>query len=272
MTYYSRHLPHWQPLGKAIFLTWRLFGSLPQGVIAELQRHRNLSEGKTFLMADRELDSARTGPRWLNQASIARCVIDALYRENMSCTSTCSARSPSCPITFTFSSSHPFRSRGSQMVSKALLLARPISYSGKRADISGKTNRSTIEYEMAPNTIESEGISNRIPSPLASSRIPRTGRGRALPVGQPLLAVHERVALEADAPIHPSKSPLSHVRNVVAARQHASDPDGQPRVAVLLKLRDLRKVEITHLHGRDDHFERFFPGGAHGGAQQLDVR
>jgi len=80
MTYYARHLPHWQPPGRPIFLTWRLFGSLPEEVIAELQRHRNLSEGKTFLMADRELDSARTGPRWLNDASIARCVIAALYR------------------------------------------------------------------------------------------------------------------------------------------------------------------------------------------------
>jgi REP element-mobilizing transposase RayT len=80
MTYYYRHLPHWQPLGRPIFLTWRLFGSLPEEVIVELQRHRNLLEGKTFLMADRQLDSARTGPRWLNEASIARCVIAALYR------------------------------------------------------------------------------------------------------------------------------------------------------------------------------------------------
>jgi putative transposase len=79
MTYYARHLPHWQPLGRSIFLTWRLFGSLPQEVIAELNRNQNLSEGKTFLMADRELDNLRTGPRWLNEASIARCVIAALY-------------------------------------------------------------------------------------------------------------------------------------------------------------------------------------------------
>src|SRR5690242_2955448 len=30
MTYYERNLPHWHPEGKAIFLTWRLFGSLPK--------------------------------------------------------------------------------------------------------------------------------------------------------------------------------------------------------------------------------------------------
>src|SRR5437588_11773829 len=29
MTFYRRILPHWQPEGKPIFLTWRLFGSLP---------------------------------------------------------------------------------------------------------------------------------------------------------------------------------------------------------------------------------------------------
>src|SRR5437588_8171297 len=29
MTFYRRNLPHWQPEGKPIFLTWRLFGSLP---------------------------------------------------------------------------------------------------------------------------------------------------------------------------------------------------------------------------------------------------
>ena len=32
MTFYRRNLPHWHPDGKAIFITWRLFGSLPKGV------------------------------------------------------------------------------------------------------------------------------------------------------------------------------------------------------------------------------------------------
>jgi hypothetical protein len=30
MTYYERALPHWQPEGAALFLTWRLHGSLPK--------------------------------------------------------------------------------------------------------------------------------------------------------------------------------------------------------------------------------------------------
>src|ERR1019366_2883690 len=30
MSYYERNLPHWQPEGAALFLTWRLHGSLPR--------------------------------------------------------------------------------------------------------------------------------------------------------------------------------------------------------------------------------------------------
>ncbi len=49
------------------------------------------------------------------------------------------------------------------------------------------------------------------------------------------------------------------------------EAEGSQRVAVLLKLRHFREIEITHLHGRDDHFERFFAGGAHGWAHHLDA-
>jgi hypothetical protein len=153
-----------------------------------------LSEGKTFLMADRELDSARTGPRWLNDAGIARCVIAALYRgehELHQYVLRAFAIMPNHVHVLIEPSVSLARITNGL---KGVLLAKPISYSGKRADISGKTNRSTIGYEMAPNTIESQGISNRIPSPPVSSKIPRTGHGRAPQVGQPLLAVHEGAA------------------------------------------------------------------------------
>ncbi len=40
MTYYSRNLPHWHPDGKTIFLTWRLFGSLPSAVLKRLESLR----------------------------------------------------------------------------------------------------------------------------------------------------------------------------------------------------------------------------------------
>ena len=32
LTYYERNLPHWQPEGAALFVTWRLHGSLARTV------------------------------------------------------------------------------------------------------------------------------------------------------------------------------------------------------------------------------------------------
>jgi hypothetical protein len=59
-------------------------------------------------------------------------------------------------------------------------------------------------------------------------------------------------------PMHPFILPCpspGHVRKVIAARQHASHVDGQPRVAVLLELGDFGEMKIADLHGRDDHFK-----------------
>ena len=55
---HERHLPHWQPEGAALFLTWRLHGSLPKTV--EILEHR--SPGKAFVAMDRKLDGAASGP------------------------------------------------------------------------------------------------------------------------------------------------------------------------------------------------------------------
>ncbi len=76
MTYYERHLPHWQPEDAAVFLTWRLTGSLPREkafLIAEGQ-----TAGKSFAAIDQELAKAATGPRWLEDSSIAQAVYEAL--------------------------------------------------------------------------------------------------------------------------------------------------------------------------------------------------
>ena len=74
LAYYKRHLPHWQPEGAALFITWRLCGSLPRtGEIPP-----KLSGGKAFAARDRELDSAAAGPRWLLDPRVAQCVVDAL--------------------------------------------------------------------------------------------------------------------------------------------------------------------------------------------------
>jgi len=75
MTYYRRHLPHWQPQGQDVFLTWRLHDSLPKNV----QTPPNLeSDGKTFVAYDRVLDQARTGPLWLKDARIAKCIFSTI--------------------------------------------------------------------------------------------------------------------------------------------------------------------------------------------------
>jgi len=77
--YYERNLPHWHPEGRAIFLTWRLHGSLPRGFVGRV-RERVKRPGKQFLIADVELDKAATGPRWLHEPRIARCVAAAIRR------------------------------------------------------------------------------------------------------------------------------------------------------------------------------------------------
>jgi putative transposase len=80
MTYYARHLPHWQPLERSIFLTWRLYGSLPEEVVERLRQRKELSPGRYFVDVDRVLDRAGTGVRWLGDSRIAECVTGAIRR------------------------------------------------------------------------------------------------------------------------------------------------------------------------------------------------
>ena len=79
MAYYQRNLPHWHPEGRTIFLTWRLYGSLPAGFARHLRTLKEEPE-KQFLAADRRLDGAATGPRWLSDPEIAACAECALVR------------------------------------------------------------------------------------------------------------------------------------------------------------------------------------------------
>jgi len=82
MAYYERNLPHWQPEGKTIFLTFRLFGSLPVAVVRKLRTLHD-EPGKQFAEADTFLDAARMGPRWMAIPEIAGCVEGALqFGEN----------------------------------------------------------------------------------------------------------------------------------------------------------------------------------------------
>lgn len=80
MTYYERHLPHWIPEGRPLFITWRLHRSLPVAVLYRLRQKYGKDAGKLFLYADRELDRAGSGPKWLKEPRIARCVVQSLKK------------------------------------------------------------------------------------------------------------------------------------------------------------------------------------------------
>ena len=73
---YRRRLPHVFETDKPIFLTWRLFGSLPA---CRSFPGGTLSSGKQFAMLDRLLDEARAGPFYLRQPALAELVVDAIH-------------------------------------------------------------------------------------------------------------------------------------------------------------------------------------------------
>lgn len=94
--WYKRRLPHWQPGGVPIFITWRLAGSLPQTVLAQFdadrQRIANDARAKdiysdwaitqhkrVFSRWDDELHKA-TGLRRLMKPKVAQCVQEALHQ------------------------------------------------------------------------------------------------------------------------------------------------------------------------------------------------
>jgi REP element-mobilizing transposase RayT len=74
MAYYERNLPHWHPDGKALFITWRLHGSMPN---SGWQVRKDARE--TFREMERILDVAKTGPLWLKDPRIATVVAEAFH-------------------------------------------------------------------------------------------------------------------------------------------------------------------------------------------------
>jgi putative transposase len=99
--FYRRRLPHWQPAGGTIFLTWRLYGSLPEEALerlageqrllqnrperpGELPRDRALRHNKRlFALVDQMLVVADTGPHWLQDERIAQLAVDALFHHHL---------------------------------------------------------------------------------------------------------------------------------------------------------------------------------------------
>jgi putative transposase len=78
MPYCERNLPHWLPEGKNLFVTWRLYGSLPAVIVATLRKTDDLKDGKRFRFIDRELDGAAFGPVWLRDPRMAKIVVAAI--------------------------------------------------------------------------------------------------------------------------------------------------------------------------------------------------
>lgn len=97
--FYRRNLPHWIPRNTSIFVTWRLYGSLPQTALNQLDvlgqdldripkptdvddidwelRKRK----KLFALYDRLLDQVVDGPTWLKIPDIANVVQEALLNK-----------------------------------------------------------------------------------------------------------------------------------------------------------------------------------------------
>jgi putative transposase len=77
MSFYRRRLPHWDREGVPIFLTWRLYGSLPRS-LWEGRSETCPTAGKKFLLMDRQLDAAGFGPTYLKDPRVAAAVVEAL--------------------------------------------------------------------------------------------------------------------------------------------------------------------------------------------------
>ena len=100
--YRGSNLPHWQPVGATFFVTFRLYGSIPQSKIFALKRKFNerwhhlskqpecgdldvlqdLEHKRFFKAYDRLLDFPTNGPYYLEQSTVAELVAEQLQRHD----------------------------------------------------------------------------------------------------------------------------------------------------------------------------------------------
>ncbi len=101
---YRRRLPHIQPPGATLFITFRLAGSIPMNILRALVEEREqmdqelariankqerakrayIAERKFFGKWDKALDTASNGPYWLREEAIAKLVVESLhFQDNM---------------------------------------------------------------------------------------------------------------------------------------------------------------------------------------------
>jgi putative transposase len=96
---YRRHLPHFQPPGATLFVTFRLAGSIPSEAQEQLRleaeqtdeilagiadpderaRRAYLEQRRLFGRWDAVLDTAQSGPFWLRDLRIASLVAESLH-------------------------------------------------------------------------------------------------------------------------------------------------------------------------------------------------
>jgi REP element-mobilizing transposase RayT len=76
VTFYRRRLPHLHCIGEPVFVTWRLYGSLPPGRVFHDSK---VSSGRAFAALDRLLDESCFGARHLSHPAIADMVVETLY-------------------------------------------------------------------------------------------------------------------------------------------------------------------------------------------------
>ncbi len=97
--FYQRHLPHVQPPGATLFITFRLAGSIPAEVLQQLTRKAKSRDARLsqipdpekrtieayrehrrmFGLWDQALDAAQSGPFWLRDSQIAELVAESLH-------------------------------------------------------------------------------------------------------------------------------------------------------------------------------------------------
>ena len=70
-----RHLPHLYVLGRPLFVTFRLHGTLPTG---RSFARETVTSGEAFVCVDRLLDRAVVGPRYLEMPEVAEVVACAI--------------------------------------------------------------------------------------------------------------------------------------------------------------------------------------------------
>lgn len=101
--YYQRNLPHYQPVGASLFITFRLAGSIPKEALLRLENYKRskidnllhkqnetstieiipLAQKQLFGLWDTELDNNKEGPHWLADERIANLICESLKYQDV---------------------------------------------------------------------------------------------------------------------------------------------------------------------------------------------